>query len=616
MKNSALMNAFCDLRITLTNKKQNFLKRTVYLFRPFWSICILVSTILLLGQIIGTFAPYLFGKAIDAVIHVNERRVILFLGLSFSFAVIQQIGFAWAREYFELTKLDENTDQYFSSLALKKMLSFSVGQHVNEHSGIRQTIVTRGQNALNEYVNNMLYVLIPNFFQVGTTLVLLAWVEWRVALVALTFVCLFIWISQSRHKRFFDRIDVIQKKRRAHTKMQTEFFRNSTLVIAEAQEGRASREYDGDGEAYLSYSESVWLPYLHSFYMGRPIIVVGQYASLGVGVYLIFIGNLSAGMFVTLFSWASTIFGNLIQVMSVQRRMSAQKVEIKKMYDLLDIVPDIDPNTEGKKIEKLLGSIEFRDVGFAYPYRYAQSETVEDLENNTIKDTPVISGVSFKIPAGAKVGFVGLSGSGKSTIVNLMRRYYDPTEGEILVDGVPLKEIDLHWLRSQIGNVDQKIELFDRSIRKNILFGLPEDKIVSEEELVHVIQDASLDDFISKLKNGLETHIGENGIKVSGGERQRIGIARAFIKDPKILIFDEATSALDSINEKLIHEAINRGAKGRTTIIIAHRLSTIADADIIFVVADGKIVASGTNAELTENSLDYQQLIKNQILAS
>jgi ABC-type multidrug transport system fused ATPase/permease subunit len=172
-------------------------------------------------------------------------------------------------------------------------------------------------------------------------------------------------------------------------------------------------------------------------------------------------------------------------------------------------------------------------------------------------------------------------------------------------------------LRSKIGNVEQKIELFDRSIRDNILFGIQDPTTISEDVLLKAIKDASLEDFINKLKdNGIDTVIGEGGIKVSGGERQRIGIARALIKNPQILIFDEATSALDSINEKLIHEAINRGAKGRTTIIIAHRLSTVMDADCIFVVDSGRIVAQGTHEELIKSSKEYQNLIKNQILMS
>ena len=301
--------------------------------------------------------------------------------------------------------------------------------------------------------------------------------------------------------------------------------------------------------------------------------------------------------------------------MQSQRRILFQIVEIKKYFELLDIIPDINPNIDGKTISDLHGKIEFKNVSFAYPYRKSAKEEEEETSEEKEQEH-AIENISLTIPAGAKVGFVGVSGSGKSTIVNLMRRYYEATKGEIVIDGVNIKDLDLRWLRSQIGNVEQKIDLFDRSIRDNIIFGLSEDKKdVLEEKLTKAVTDASLDEFIAKLKDhGLDTMIGEGGIKVSGGERQRIGIARALIKDPKILIFDEATSALDSINEKLIHESINRSAEGRTTIIIAHRLSTVMDADIIFVVAEGKIVGQGTHKELEKNNEEYQKLIKNQIL--
>lgn len=241
--------------------------------------------------------------------------------------------------------------------------------------------------------------------------------------------------------------------------------------------------------------------------------------------------------------------------------------------------------------------------------------TEDEEEKTDKKEEQAITNISLKIEAGAKVGFVGVSGSGKSTIINLMRRYYDPQNGQIFIDGIPLKDLDLKWFRSQVGNVEQKIELFDRSIRENILFGLPEEKKITEEELNKIIKDSSLDEFVAGLKdNGLDTMIGEGGIKVSGGERQRIGIARALIKNPKILIFDEATSALDAYNEKLIHDAINIGSKGRTTIIIAHRLSTVIDADIIFVVDGGKIVGQGKHDELKDTCPEYQKLIKNQVV--
>lgn len=406
----------------------------------------------------------------------------------------------------------------------------------------------------------------------------------------------------------------MRKKNQAQSKLQNELFRNSTLVIAEAQENNTIADFNEQYGKVTNFTINLWVNYLKRFYSDKFLIIVGQYATLAIGVYLILIGEHSTGMFVTFFSWTGLIFGNLISLMNSQRQILFQIVEIKKYFELLDIVPDIDANEGGTRLPSLEGKIEFKNVSFAYPYRKSAKE--EEEESTEEKDQEhTIENVSLVIPAGAKVGFVGVSGSGKSTIVNLMRRYYEATKGEILIDGVPLKTLDLRWLRSQIGNVEQKIELFDRSIRDNILFGLSADIALDESRLKKAVTDASLDDFIDKLKDhGLDTMIGEGGIKISGGERQRIGIARALIKDPKILIFDEATSALDSINEKLIHDAINRSAQGRTTIIIAHRLSTVMDADIIFVVAGGKIVGQGTHTELEKKNKEYQKLIKNQIL--
>jgi len=319
-------------------------------------------------------------------------------------------------------------------------------------------------------------------------------------------------------------------------------------------------------------------------------------------------------MFVTLFYWTSSVFGDLTSIVVFQPIALSHIVEINKFFDLLSIQPDININENGLTISDLKGKIEFRNVSFTYPYRQCTDEAENEFDRLVDKkEKPALVKINFTIPAGSKVAFVGASGSGKSTIINLIRRYYDPMEGEVLIDDVLLKDIDLRWLRRNMGNVEQKISLFDRSVRDNILYGLPNEATITDERLHQVLQDASLIEFVAKLQdNGLDTVIGESGIRVSGGERQRIGIARALIKNPNILIFDEATSALDSVNERLIYEAIYRSRKGRTTIVIAHRLSTVIDADIIFVVANGRIVASGTHAELEHVSEEYKELVKNQ----
>jgi ABC-type multidrug transport system fused ATPase/permease subunit len=595
-------------------KTKSFTKKIISFFKPFWKYFIITALLYVVIQALAAFTPYLFGKGVDAIAKGDVRLTFKFLLLSLGITINQQQVIWYIKEYIDIKYLDVNIDRALSVISLRRMFQFSIGQHTNEHSGVKQTIVNKGQNALDGLVNNFIYILLQNGIQIIVTLVILAFFDWRVAGLAVVFVMAHILISNRRNHVYFPKIDEVRKKNQGQSKLASELYRNSTLVIAESQEDRTVEEFNVSYTKVTDFTINTWLRYIKAYYSQKFNLIFGRYLTLGLGVYFIFTGSHSAGMFVALFAWTGAIFDNLNQIMNMQRSTMFQVVEIKKYFDLLDIEPDINPNLGGKTIPELKGEIEFKDVSFAYPYRQSAQE-IENEEINNEKDEHTISGISFKIPAGSKVGFVGVSGSGKSTIVNLMRRYYDATEGQILIDGEPLTDIDLHWLRSQIGNVEQKIELFDRSIRDNILFGLPAGVEITDDKLNTAVADASLTDFIAKLKDhGLDTVIGEGGIKVSGGERQRIGIARALIKNPKILIFDEATSALDSINEKLIHDAINRSAKGRTTIIIAHRLSTVMDADIIFVVAEGKIVGQGTHKELEKNNKEYQKLIKNQIL--
>ncbi len=596
-------------------KNRTFFTRTLSFFRPFRKYLLSVVGLMFIGQILTVLSPYLFSKGVDAVISGDIRFTAYFLAIAFAISLFRNHVLDYIREKLELAKLDMNIEKAFSVFSLNKMLDFSIGQHINEHSGVKQSIVNKGQNALTNIMYDGLYNILPNVIQVLVTAGILAFFDWRVSLTALAFILMYVLVAYRSNLAIFPKVEKVRKNNQQQYKLQSELFRNSTLVIAEAQEAVTAADFKKEYDRVADFSISTWTGFIKSFYFNKVIITVGQYATLGLGTYFILLGEHSAGMFVALYSWTSGVFANLISIMQSQRRMLFQVVEVKKYFELLDIEPDINPNIGGKIIEKLEGKIEFKNVSFAYPYRQSAQE-IENEEKSQEKEAEhTIAGVDLVIPAGAKVGFVGVSGSGKSTIVNLMRRYYDTTEGEVVIDGVSLKDLDLRWFRSQIGNVEQKIELFDRSIRENILFGLPAGMEVSEGRLQKAVKDASLDEFVAKLKDhGLDTMIGEGGIKVSGGERQRIGIARALIKNPKILIFDEATSALDSINEKLIHDAINRSAQGRTTIIIAHRLSTVMDADVIFVVAGGKIVGQGTHAELEKKNKEYQKLIKNQIL--
>lgn len=268
----------------------------------------------------------------------------------------------------------------------------------------------------------------------------------------------------------------------------------------------------------------------------------------------------------------------------------------EQIFQLMNLLPSDQFLAKGMKLQSLVGHIQFANVSFHYPARCMM---------------PVLEHINFSIEANQVIAIVGLSGSGKSTILNLLLRLYEPSSGQIYIDGFPLKELDIRWLRQNIGYVSQECHLFHMDIKSNIMYGCPRN--VKQEDIEHAAKKAYAHDFISSFPNGYETVVNDNAL--SGGQKQRIAIARAILRDPVVMILDEATSALDSESEHYIKEvlyAIKDESKTRTIIIIAHRLSTIKAADKIFVMDDGRIVEMGDHEELLLKDGLYAKLNKIQ----
>ena len=264
---------------------------------------------------------------------------------------------------------------------------------------------------------------------------------------------------------------------------------------------------------------------------------------------------------------------------------------MEKFMKIMEIEPSIIQKQNAVVKTDIKGEIEFRNVSF----RYKHEDNAEQVLNN----------FSLHIPAGKKIALVGETGVGKTTISKLIPRFYDVSEGEVLLDGVNVKDYDLYNLRNAIGTVQQDVFIFWGTIKENILYGKPD---ATDEEVIEAAKRAQIHDFIMSLEDGYDTLTGERGVRLSGGQQQRISIARLFLKNPKILILDEATSSLDNITEKMIQEAFSELSVGKTTIMIAHRLSTIKKADEIIVVGKEGIIERGTHEELLENNGYYAKL--------
>jgi len=323
---------------------------------------------------------------------------------------------------------------------------------------------------------------------------------------------------------------------------------------------------------------------------------------LGVGGFRVAAGETSVANLVTFILLMFLMIRPLGQAFGAYSSVMSALGALARIEEilLLPLEETAKESTQTAKPRKTQTSIEFKKVNFGYP-------STEDHRDGK----PVLSQVSFKIKKGDRVALVGPSGAGKSTILSLIERFYEPDAGEILLEGVPVKELSRDALRSQIGYVEQDAPVLAGSIRDNLLIGSPN---ATDSQLKAVLGEVNLTAVLKRDKRGLDAEVGEAGIMLSGGERQRLAIARALLAAPPILLLDESTSALDGLNEQRMREAIDAVAQGRTMIVIAHRLSTVVDSDQIIVLDQGKVVGSGTHSQLVKSTPLYKQLAKHQLL--
>ena len=313
---------------------------------------------------------------------------------------------------------------------------------------------------------------------------------------------------------------------------------------------------------------------------------------MGIGGYKIMIDELTIGEFLTFTFLLGLMIAPIVQMSNIGSQLTEALAGLDRTEELMNLAPEADSGTRTLMLNGIVGDMEFRGVSFAYE-----------------EDKEVLHNVNFKVPAGSVVALVGSSGSGKSTIAGLAASFLTPQHGEVVVDGQDLSKVELKSFRKHLGVVLQDDFLFEGSIRENILFPRPD---ASEEELQAAVKTAYVDEFTDRFEDGLDTLIGERGIKLSGGQRQRIAIARAVLADPRILILDEATSNLDTESEALIQKSLAELTKGRTTFVIAHRLSTIRKADQILVIENGRIAERGTHDDLIDKGGRYYHLFTYQ----
>ncbi|CAH2057688.1 unnamed protein product [Thlaspi arvense] len=393
---------------------------------------------------------------------------------------------------------------------------------------------------------------------------------------------------------------------RTASRGQTAYAKAAIVVEQTIGSIRTVASFTGEKQAISNYNKHLVTAYKAgvieggSTGLGLGTLFLVVFCSYGLAVWyggkLILDKGYTGGQVLNIIISVLTGSMSLGQASPCLSAFAAGQAAAYKMFETIERKPDIDSySTDGKVLDDIKGDIELKDVYFTYPARL---------------DEQIFRGFSLFISSGTTVALVGQSGSGKSTVVSLIERFYDPQAGQVLIDGVNLKEFQLKWIRSKIGLVSQEPVLFTSSIKDNIAYG-KEDATVEEIKAAAELANASK--FVDKLPQGLDTMVGEHGTQLSGGQKQRIAVARAILKDPRILLLDEATSALDAESERVVQEALDRIMVNRTTVVVAHRLSTVRNADMIAVIHQGKIVEKGSHTELLKDPEGaYSQLIRLQ----
>ena len=566
---------------------------------------VIFATVLLFVAKLATVAvPFTFKWATDALAGRGTAPVAPDNWLAWALAAPIVMTLAYGVTRVVMGLLTQWRDGIFAKVAMNAvrrlaMLTFehvhllSLRFHLERKTGGLTRVLERGRNAIETIVRMVLLQLAPTIVElVLIVAVLLLHFDWRyVALIAATVVCYMLFTWYATEWRINIRRRMNESDSDANAKAIDSLLNYETVKYFSAEEREAKR-YDRSMTRYEDASVKAYVS-LAVLNAGQAVIfTIGLTGAMALCAYGIERGTNTVGDFVMINAMMTQLYTPLNFMGMVYREIKQAIIDIEIMFSLLARKPEITDKPGAPPLQVRAGTIRFENVSFAYePAR------------------PILTNLSFDVAAGNTVAIVGPSGAGKSTISRLLFRFYDVTGGRILVDGQDIREITQTSLRAAIGMVPQDTVLFNDTIRYNIRYGRWD---ASNAEVEEAARQAQIDSFISRTPKGYETEVGERGLKLSGGEKQRVAIARTILKGPPILLLDEATSALDSHTEKDIQDELDRVAENRTTLVIAHRLSTIVNADEILVLDRGAIIERGTHRELIAHGGLYASMWNRQ----
>lgn len=531
------------------------------------------------GNVIGTqkLSLLLFGCVAYLVFHLLSEFISV-AHTQMQVGIGQKLIFDLRRELFA----------HLQSLSLRFHLSQGTGEtiyHLENDAYCVESLTLSG-----------LLPLASSALTLGAMFFILLSIDWQVALMSLVIVPFLLLVNRYYSERIVERSERVKEMEAGVLNLVHEVFTGIRVVKAFGRELYEQQRFHREGSTTLDARMKLTLQESFFAAMINVVTTAGTAIVLFVCGYRAVQGKLTVGEMLVALNYLGSVFGPLTTMSHTFGNVQASVASARRALRTLQTSPEVEDAPDAIEAKDLRGHVEFRDVQFAYT-----------------EDQPVLKGISFTAQPGQMIALVGLTGAGKTSLVSLLPRFYDPTAGQVLLDGMPTTHYQIRSLREQIGIVLQEPVLFSGTIADNIRYGRLD---ATDEEVMNAAQAAAAHDFIMRKPDGYQTWLGDDGTHLSGGERQRLSIARAFLKNAPILIMDEPTSSLDAIAESKVFTALRRLMANRTTIVIAHRLSTVRDADQILVLDGGVIIGAGKHNDLLQRIPLYQELCEKLSMAN
>lgn len=595
--------------------------RVITYARPYKHHVGVVLITIVVISILSLVPPLLMRGLIDQAIPDKNLRLVTLLGIGMV-AVPLVNGVVGVIQRRASAKMGEGIIYDLRRELFSHLQQMSLGFFTNTKTGELMSRLNSDVIGAQQAVTSTFVSLVANTFTVAATLIIMSRLEWRLTLLAVSILPLFIFASRHVGKRLRD---IRRRQMAANAEMNSVM--QETLSVSGALLVKLFGRSDFEHDRFAIHASQVRDLGVSQATIGRwffmalgLVAALGTAATFWLGAVFVINGTLTVGTIVALSAYLGSLYGPMSALANARVEFTTSLVSFERVFELLDMPIDIKEAESPVEVDHIAGRVEFDDVWFSYDAgmssglesvaRFGWGESGRaDGDEQRGPGGWILQGVSFTVEPGEMVALVGPSGAGKTTSTYLVPRLYDASRGRVLIDGIDVKQLPMSTLSHAVGVVTQETYLFHDTIEANLRYAKPD---ASEDELRAATEAANIAEFIDSLPEGMGARVGERGYRLSGGEKQRMAIARVILKNPSILILDEATSHLDAHSEALVQQALERIMENRTSLVIAHRLSTVLNADKIVVIDDGQVQEVGTHAELLEQDGLYAMLFETQ----